>query len=62
MYPYCPPHIARPKETKRLLLIALPERCYLAVRRWQLVAAGWWWGGGAVLWALQAAGGRAAVS
>ena len=33
MYPYCPPHIARPKEVKRLLLIALPERCYLSVRR-----------------------------
>lgn len=31
MYPYCPAHIARPKEVKRLLLIALPERCYLSV-------------------------------
>ena len=31
MYPYCPPHIARPKEVKRLFLVALPERCYLAV-------------------------------
>lgn len=32
MYPYCPAHIARPKEVKRLFLVALPERCYLAVR------------------------------
>lgn len=31
MYPYCPAHIARPKEVKRLFLVALPERCYLAV-------------------------------
>jgi cleavage and polyadenylation specificity factor subunit 5 len=31
MYPYCPPHIARPKEIKRLLLITMPERCYLSV-------------------------------
>ncbi len=33
MYPYCPAHIARPKEVKRLFLVALPERCYLSVRR-----------------------------
>lgn len=32
MYPYCPAHIARPKEVKRLFLVALPERCYLSVR------------------------------
>lgn len=31
MYPYCPPHISRPKEVRRLFLIALPERCYLSV-------------------------------
>lgn len=31
MYPYCPPHIARPKEIRRQLLVHLPERCYLAV-------------------------------
>lgn len=33
MYPYCPPHISRPKEVRRLFLIALPERCYLSVSR-----------------------------
>lgn len=33
MYPYLPPHIARPKELRRLFLVALPERCYLSVRR-----------------------------
>lgn len=31
MYPYLPPHIVRPKEVKRLFLLALPEKCYFAV-------------------------------
>lgn len=31
MYPYLPPHIQRPKEFKRIFLLALPERCYFAV-------------------------------
>ncbi|EFN55436.1 hypothetical protein CHLNCDRAFT_12869, partial [Chlorella variabilis] len=39
MYPYCPAHVARPKEVKRLFLIALPERCYLSVpKNMRLVA------------------------
>ncbi|PSC73920.1 Zinc-peroxisomal [Micractinium conductrix] len=39
MYPFCPPHIARPKEVKRLFLVALPERCYLSVpKNMRLVA------------------------
>ncbi|KAK9786276.1 hypothetical protein WJX73_007734 [Symbiochloris irregularis] len=31
MYPYIPPHITKPKEVKRLFLVPMPERCYLAV-------------------------------
>lgn len=39
MYPYCPPHIARPKEVKRLYLVHLPERGYFAVpKNYKLVA------------------------
>ena len=39
MYPYCPPHIARPKEVRRLFLVHLPEKCYLAVpKNYRLVA------------------------
>ena len=39
MYPYCPPHIARPKEVKRLYLVHLPEKCYFAVpKNYKLVA------------------------
>ncbi|KAL4858339.1 Insulin-degrading enzyme-like 1 [Chlorella vulgaris] len=39
MYPYCPPHIARPKEQRRIFLVALPERCYLSVpKNMRLVA------------------------
>lgn len=32
-YPYCPPHVARPKETTRLVLVHLPERALFAVPR-----------------------------
>lgn len=32
LYPYLPAHITRPKEVKKLYLIRLPEKCYLAVR------------------------------
>jgi cbb3-type cytochrome oxidase subunit 1 len=32
MYPYCPAHIERPKEMKKLFLVNLPERAFLAVR------------------------------
>lgn len=39
MYPYCPPHIARPKEVRRLFLVHLPEKCFLAVpKNYKLVA------------------------
>ena len=39
MYPYCPPHIARPKELRRLFLIHLPEKCFLAVpKNYKLIA------------------------
>jgi cleavage and polyadenylation specificity factor subunit 5 len=31
MYPYCPAHVARPKEIKHIMLVNLPEKCYLAV-------------------------------
>lgn len=38
-YPYCPPHIARPKEIRHIFLIELPERCYFAVpKNFRLVA------------------------
>ena len=33
LYPYLPAHITRPKEVKKLFLIPLPEKCYLAVSR-----------------------------
>jgi cleavage and polyadenylation specificity factor subunit 5 len=33
LYPYCPPHIERPKETKKIFLVNLPERAFLTVRR-----------------------------
>ncbi len=32
MYPYLPAHITRPKEVKKIFLVRLPEKCYLAVR------------------------------
>ncbi|KAK1399544.1 Pre-mRNA cleavage factor Im 25 kDa subunit [Heracleum sosnowskyi] len=31
MYPYCPPHITKPKECKKLFLVHLPEKEYFAV-------------------------------
>ncbi|XP_061955937.1 pre-mRNA cleavage factor Im 25 kDa subunit 2-like isoform X2 [Populus nigra] len=31
MYPYCPPHITKPKECKKLYLVRLSEREYFAV-------------------------------
>ncbi|KAK9103870.1 hypothetical protein Sjap_021124 [Stephania japonica] len=33
MYPYCPPHITKPKECKKLFLVHLSEREYFAVRK-----------------------------
>ncbi|KAJ3693009.1 hypothetical protein LUZ60_012104 [Juncus effusus] len=33
MYPYCPPHITKPKECKKLYLVHLSEREYFAVPR-----------------------------
>lgn len=39
MYPYCPAHIVRPKEIRRLYLVQLPEKCFLAVpKNYRLVA------------------------
>ena len=32
LYPYVPPHITRPKESKRVFVVHLPEKCYFAVR------------------------------
>ena len=32
LYPYCPTHIERPKEIKKLFLVNLPERAFLTVR------------------------------
>ncbi|CAN4085928.1 unnamed protein product [Withania somnifera] len=31
MYPYCPPHITKPKECKKLFVVHLSEREYFAV-------------------------------
>ncbi|KAK1399545.1 Pre-mRNA cleavage factor Im 25 kDa subunit [Heracleum sosnowskyi] len=31
MYPYCPPHITKPKECKKLFVVHLPEKEYFAV-------------------------------
>ncbi|WOL18223.1 hypothetical protein Cni_G27016 [Canna indica] len=31
MYPYCPPHITKPKECKKLFIVHLTERDYFAV-------------------------------
>lgn len=31
MYPYLPVHVTRPKETRKLFTVHLPERCYFAV-------------------------------
>lgn len=30
-YPYCPTHITRPKEERRLYLVPLPSKCFFAV-------------------------------
>jgi cleavage and polyadenylation specificity factor subunit 5 len=32
LYPYVPPHITRPKETRRIFVVHLPEKCYFAAR------------------------------
>ena len=32
LYPYCPAHISKPKEVKKLYLVPLPEKCFFAVR------------------------------
>jgi len=38
-YPYCPPHITRPKEIRRVFLVNLPEKCYFAIpKNYKLVA------------------------
>lgn len=38
-YPYCPPHIARPKELRRIFIVHLPEKCYFAVpKNYKLIA------------------------
>lgn len=31
LYPYCPPHIERPKEVRSLYLVHLPEKCFFSV-------------------------------
>jgi len=31
VYPYLPAHITRPKETKKVYMVRLPESCYFAV-------------------------------
>eukprot|EP00270_Netrium_digitus_P008813 TRINITY_DN2653_c0_g1_i1.p1 TRINITY_DN2653_c0_g1~~TRINITY_DN2653_c0_g1_i1.p1 ORF type:complete len:223 (+),score=48.46 TRINITY_DN2653_c0_g1_i1:54-671(+) len=33
MYPYCPPHITKPKECKKLFVVPLSERQYFSVPR-----------------------------
>ncbi|KAJ9072739.1 hypothetical protein DSO57_1024132 [Entomophthora muscae] len=33
MYPYCPPHISRPKEIKKTFLVHLPDKKILTVPR-----------------------------
>jgi cleavage and polyadenylation specificity factor subunit 5 len=33
VYPYCPPHVTRPVETRRVYIVHLPEKCFFAVRR-----------------------------
>ena len=32
LYPYCPAHITKPKEIKKLYIVPLPEKCFFAVR------------------------------
>jgi len=31
MYPYVPPHVSKPKECRKIFLVALPEKCVFAV-------------------------------
>lgn len=39
MYPYVPPHIARPKEVRNLFLLHLPDKCYFSVpKNYKLIA------------------------
>ena len=39
-YPYIPPHITKPKEHKRLLLVGLPEKAHLSIpNNCKLIAA-----------------------
>ncbi|KAL9258618.1 Pre-mRNA cleavage factor Im 25 kDa subunit 2-like protein [Drosera capensis] len=33
LYPYCPPHITKPKECKKIFIVHLPDRDYFAVPR-----------------------------
>eukprot|EP00727_Mastigamoeba_balamuthi_P001204 m51a1_g11080 hypothetical protein (267) ;mRNA; f:574734-575612 len=33
LYPYCPPHITRPKECRRMFIVPLPQRAAFAVPR-----------------------------
>ena len=37
MFPYCPTHIERPKEMRKLFLLCLPERAFFAVRAGDLL-------------------------
>lgn len=30
-FPYLPPHVTKPKEVKKLYVVALPDKCYFAV-------------------------------
>eukprot|EP00996_Jenningsia_fusiforme_P001582 NODE_2455_length_1197_cov_29.896341_g2240_i0.p1 GENE.NODE_2455_length_1197_cov_29.896341_g2240_i0~~NODE_2455_length_1197_cov_29.896341_g2240_i0.p1 ORF type:complete len:230 (+),score=38.69 NODE_2455_length_1197_cov_29.896341_g2240_i0:237-926(+) len=39
LYPYLPPHITKPKESRKLFLVPLPEKCIFAVpRNYKLLA------------------------
>lgn len=40
IYPYCPTHIERPKETKKLFLVNLPEKAFLTVRSCRVNVSG----------------------
>lgn len=31
MYPYCPPHITKPKEVRKMFLVIMPEKCSFAI-------------------------------
>ena len=30
-FPYLPPHVTKPKEVKRIYVVALPDKCFFAV-------------------------------